>query len=114
VRVLAAELYRRAHRTWPASLGVLTPEYLPSGLTDPFTGGPLRYGVTPAGPVFSSVGPDGVDDGGTPPPTEAGRRRVADLVLLAAFATPEQGRSPELRASLDEVRGDWVISPSPW
>lgn len=62
---LAAERYRQAHGDWPESLGKLDPEMLSAVLLDPYDGEPLRYKRLLDGVIVYSVGPDGVDDGGT-------------------------------------------------
>jgi hypothetical protein len=73
---LAAQLYRADHGTWPATLDVLVPRYLPQVPRDPLAmdDRPLGYlvvaGALPGGadrPVVYSVGRDGRDD--TPDPS---------------------------------------------
>jgi hypothetical protein len=53
---LAVERFRQANGTWPGSLAVLVPEYLPAIPTDPFDGNPLRYRIGDNDVVISSVG----------------------------------------------------------
>ena len=66
---MAVERYRLANQgRLPASLSALTPKYLPAVPIDPFDGEPLRFKLLPSGYVVYSIGPDGTDDDGTPPP----------------------------------------------
>jgi hypothetical protein len=62
---LATERYRKKHGAWPEALGRLTPGLLSAVPLDPYDGQPLRYRRLADGVVVYSVGPDGVDDGGT-------------------------------------------------
>ncbi len=68
--VLACERARLKWGRWPEDLEEITPRLLSSIPADPWdmTGGPLRYKVE--GDTFTlwSVGPDGIDNGGTPDP----------------------------------------------
>jgi hypothetical protein len=64
VVALAAERYRHAHGAWPATLALLTPEYLSEVPADPYDGLPLRYRRQDDHVVIYSVGPDRQDDGG--------------------------------------------------
>lgn len=63
---IALEAYARAHGRYPAMLAGLTPKLLREVPPDPFAAGTLRYRRTPAGYILYSVGPDGVDDSGSP------------------------------------------------
>jgi hypothetical protein len=65
VAAIAAERYRRAHGTWPKTLDDLSPAFLAAVPPDPFDGAPLRYKRLADGIVVYSVGPDGIDNGGT-------------------------------------------------
>jgi hypothetical protein len=56
--------YRIDNGTWPATLEVLVPTYLPAVPLDPYRGKPLLYHVLSDGAVVYSVGRDMVDDGG--------------------------------------------------
>ncbi len=60
----------------PASLQDLVPEFLSAVPTDPWDGKPLRYAP---GKVWS-VGRNGVDDGGTPPP-DPDEDKTGDVVV---------------------------------
>lgn len=67
---LAAALALRAYRldqgAYPGELSDLVPDYLDSIPQDPFAGdAPLRYRIDGDRYVLYSIGPDGVDDGGT-------------------------------------------------
>jgi hypothetical protein len=75
VAALAAERYRLAHHTWPASLDVLATAKLLTALPrDPYDGKALRYRARADGVVVYSIGPDGRGNGealdGNDPPTE--------------------------------------------
>jgi hypothetical protein len=61
---VAAERYRRMHRTWPEALEVLVPAYLPGVPVDPYDGRPLRYRRLADGLVIYALGPDRKDNGG--------------------------------------------------
>ncbi len=66
--VLALRVYRSRTGHLPARLADLTPGLLPAVPDDPFAspGAPLRYVALPDGHyTLYSIGPDGVDDGGT-------------------------------------------------
>ena len=61
---MALERYRAAKGDYPAALGTLAPEFLPSVPVDVFNGQPLHYRRVPGGAVVYSVGPNLKDDGG--------------------------------------------------
>jgi hypothetical protein len=63
---VAAYLYREKSGHWPEKLADLVPEFIPSLPPDPFDGKPIRLKRTAHGMVVYSVGPDLVDNGGTP------------------------------------------------
>jgi type II secretory pathway pseudopilin PulG len=64
---LALRAYLLDHGRYPATLDELIPGYLPSLPIDPFTdGAPLKYRTTSSGYLLYSVGPDTIDNGGTP------------------------------------------------
>lgn len=72
---LAIERFRRATQDrLPDTLEALVPRFLDALPLDPFTGGPVRYRLTPEGYVVYSVGPNLGDDGGDlrQPPAERG------------------------------------------
>jgi hypothetical protein len=113
--LLAAELFRRSHGHWPATLADLSPRFLPSAPLDPFTGQPLKYRAPsdPSGvPFFYSVGPDGVDNSGVAPSPGSEQWRVRSLTLLKDFRNPKN-LPPERRLILEQARGDWLIFPAP-
>ena len=68
--LLAAALlqaYRRDHGAYPAALSQLAPRYLQAVPDDPFAPqGPLRYRRQGTTTVLYSIGPDGIDQQGTP------------------------------------------------
>ena len=62
----AIERFRLAHeQALPHALPELVPAYLPAVPRDPFDEQPLRFKKLPRGYVVYSIGPEGVDDGGT-------------------------------------------------
>ncbi len=102
---IALELHRRDTGDWPATLDVLSPQYLPRLPVDRLTGKPLTYRITDSGPLIYSIGVDGDDDGGRPPVDpdtgEAANRE----------ASPRYYRE-ELRTD-PKHDGDWVLWPMP-
>jgi len=62
----AVELYRSENDTYPESLADLVPDYVPELPEDPFSGQPFEYAQTPSSYLLYSVGPDMLDDGGSP------------------------------------------------
>ena len=69
-RLLAAELALRCYLAeqghQPARLEQLVPQYLQRVPLDPFSGKPVIYRPQGTHWLLYSVGPDGVDDGGSP------------------------------------------------
>ena len=66
---LALRAYRLERGQYPSDLKALTPNYLSAIPADPFGGGEaLRYRKSGATYVLWSIGPDEIDDGGTPIP----------------------------------------------
>jgi hypothetical protein len=65
---LAIRLFAVDHGSRPAQLSELVPEYLPAIPDDPFSGtqATIQYRADVRPVVLYSVGPDGVDNGGTP------------------------------------------------
>jgi hypothetical protein len=61
---IAVERYAVAHGSRPRSLELLVPAFLASVPIDPYSGEPVLYRITPEEYVISSVGVNGVDDGG--------------------------------------------------
>lgn len=94
----ALERHRLAAGRWPSSLDELAPHMLPSPPLDPYTGDPLRYVLTDAGPLIYSVGVDREDDGGRHS-ENASAWRGADQVQHALTQDPEG------------FGGDWVLEP---
>jgi hypothetical protein len=62
---VACERHRRKLGTWPATLEAIDKAILPALPVDPADGKPLRYKRLPDGVVVYTIGPDGVDHGGT-------------------------------------------------
>jgi hypothetical protein len=63
---LAVRAYQAKHGASPTTLADLVPTYMNAIPDDPFGSGPLLYKRTGSSYVLYSVGPNGVDDGGTP------------------------------------------------
>ncbi|USN99071.1 MAG: hypothetical protein H6810_13125 [Phycisphaeraceae bacterium] len=98
--LIALDRFRLAHGTWPASPDELVPTLIDHVPLDPFTGDPLKYMLTDAGPVIYSVGVDREDDGGRPS-AHANRWRPVDQVQSIPADDP------------DGIGGDWVLYPAP-
>jgi hypothetical protein len=99
---LALELYHREHGKWPASLGELSPKYLPTLPADPITGKPLHYKVVDDRPIVYSVGIDGDDDGGRLAKNKDGESRPE-------YAEPNHFGRDHVAVSASETDGDWVL-----
>ena len=66
---LALRAYRLENGSYPSSLHALTPRYLKAVPADPFGGGePVRYKRSAQSYRLWSIGPDEIDNGGTPIP----------------------------------------------
>jgi hypothetical protein len=64
---LALAAYKHQHARYPDTLTPLIPDYLHRVPLDPFGNGePLRYRLRDGKPLLWSIGPDGIDNGGTP------------------------------------------------
>jgi len=61
----ALAAHRAEHGEYPQALDALVPDYMPELPPDPFTGDPLVYRRDGGSYVLYSVGPDGVDHGGS-------------------------------------------------
>jgi hypothetical protein len=68
---LAIGAYAAEYGQPPDSLDSLVPGFLPAVVIDPCSGEPLRYRRTGKGWHLYSVGYDGRDDGGRPPPDDS-------------------------------------------
>jgi hypothetical protein len=104
--VSAAHRYRLKTGSWPKSLDVLVPDYLPAVPPDRITGEPLGYAVHDDRPVFYSVGFDQKDDGGAP----------AILVPHDASEPPTPWYWMFLRTRDQDLDGDlvlWPVEPQP-
>lgn len=62
---IACERYRRQFGQWPSSLDAIPKSLLASVPGDPFGGRPLQYKRFEDGVVVYSIGPDGIDNGGS-------------------------------------------------
>ncbi len=60
--VVAAELFRRRHGTWPDSVAAVVPEFLKSVPVDPYDGKPLRLAIIDGRPAVYSAGLDRQDN----------------------------------------------------
>ncbi len=92
---LAAHRFRLDHGQFPESAEDLVPSYLDEVPLDRFTGEPMRYRLTPDGPLIYVSGPDLDDDGGAQPASER------DEDAVQRFNTP-----PDLAPD-----GDWILFP---
>jgi len=61
---VALEQFHAHNNRYPTDLSLLTPEFLPAPVLDPFDGQPLRYRPNGSGYVLYSIGPDLRDDSG--------------------------------------------------
>jgi len=96
---LALGAYFVDHGAYPIHLTQLVPEYLSCVPADPFGTGTLQYRKEADGYRAWSVGPDGVDNGGTPiPPCKA----LEELNL----------GDKDLADRVPESRGDVVVGPN--
>jgi hypothetical protein len=77
---LAVQRFRNSHKTWPASLQELGPDFkIPN---DPFDGKPMRYRNLVNGFILYSIDADGNDDGGTQkPPNSYIPGKTFDLIF---------------------------------
>ncbi len=104
--VIALELYKRRHGSYPQALTALVPDLLPTAPLDRYDGRPLRYALRDGRPLLYSVGNDRTDDGGHPPSARWGNNSASDYDSLAAFK--ERLALPGTSAQL---RGDFVLFP---
>lgn len=91
IAALALHRWHAEHGSFPESLDALVPAYLPRLPLDPVDGKPLRYAITPDGPVLYSLGADGDDDGG------------------ARLGEEHKVMPPHS----DMTDGDWILYPIP-
>lgn len=74
---LALRAFRAKHGVYPAQLADLTPAILTRVPVDPFgSGEPFRYRKTGDSYTAWSIGPDGIDNGGTPIKPRRGQKRA--------------------------------------
>lgn len=85
---IAAECFRRAHGSFPASLESLKPGLIPEIPVDPVDGKPLRYRPSGDSYVLYSIGSDGNDDGGTRPATDEDSNAIRRLDSRAKPKAP--------------------------
>ncbi len=79
---LALRLYVAENKRAPGNLQDLVPNYLSHTPIDPFSGGPLIYKPQQTNWLVYSVGPDGVDDGGSVSGT---RPRTGDVLYTSGW-----------------------------
>lgn len=93
VAAVALERYRRHTGTYPPSLTELIPNYLRELPTDWYNGQPIRY-LFANGESYQlwSVGNDGIDNKGTPPPNSSIKLAAPDLVWLQPAGPAEVER----------------------
>jgi hypothetical protein len=108
--VIALELHRRRHGSWPQSLEELVPALLPAIPPDRFDGRPLHYALVDGKPLLYSIGNDRDDDGGRlaqghGPPTHANEdaKKWRPIEQVAA--------SPALPVGRRVADGDWILWP---
>ncbi len=91
---LALRAYKLEHNAYPTKLQELVPNYLKQVPADPFGGGEaLRYKRAGNSYVLWSIGPDGIDDVGTPMQSSQG---------------PLAGQAPRLPQVGLDSKGDYV------
>jgi RNA polymerase sigma factor (sigma-70 family) len=100
---LALQAYHAETGRYPGSLSNLVPRYLPSLPADPFAArGTLQYHLTGNVYALYSVGPDGIDDGGSP---------IDDTIV----GTDESGnRTTTPHAITPDSKGDIVVGVNGW
>jgi hypothetical protein len=111
--VIALELYKREHGSWPATLQDLTPRFLPAVPPDRFDGQPLKYTIIDGHPLLYSGGVDRDDDGGRliAPSRKAGRQPESRNKRAREWLSPaalEALRGTEEAKTYD---GDWRLWP---
>ncbi|MCP4786952.1 MAG: hypothetical protein GY878_25745 [Fuerstiella sp.] len=79
---IALEKHRRDHDKWPQHLSALQPEYMNTLPADPMSDQPLQFKIIEGIPHLYSVGPDQVDNGGTPVENWPSETTSGDWLLL--------------------------------
>ena len=91
---LALHAYDLDHHEYPASLSQLTPTYLPVVPLDPFSNNqPLKYKRNGRTYIIYSIGPDAVDNGGTPIENSGG---PTQMPVSERYLVYEQGQSGDI------------------
>ncbi len=85
---LAMTRYRLDHGSLPSKLDVLVPKYLDAIPLDPFDGKPLRLVIKGNDHIIYSIGPDGVDDGGTDMFAQGAKNKGDVIFTLKPHAAP--------------------------
>ncbi len=111
---LTLRAYWLDHGAYPDDLSYLVPDYLSAVPNDPFAGdAPLRYRIEGERYMLYSIGPDGVDDGGTPistkpaPRTNTARSRSHLTVVVVPAPNEPMGPGYQHRVHADS-KGDIV------
>ncbi len=108
--LLALTLHRHHFRNnaWPETLDAIDPDLLaeltPDHLIDPFTGEPLFYKLTDAGPIIYSAGADRDDD-------NARQLLDADGNATTPRWIPASRIAPTLESNPASIDGDWILYP---
>jgi hypothetical protein len=87
---MALRRYESAHGKAPERLADLVPDFLPSVPLDPFANQTLTYHQVEGGHLLYSLGPDGVDDRGTPV-SDRGMTKQSRGDLLLPGQAPRAG-----------------------
>lgn len=111
--MLALEIYRIDHRTYPNTLSLLTPKYLPAVPEDLFDPGqPIKYVSNSTGYTLFSFGDDGDDDNATP--VESVYLRLPDFEKRYPPTYTDQGilldpSGKPVPSSPTGPDGDWIF-----
>ena len=90
IAAAGVERFRRIHEKLPASLEVLSPNYLPREVRDPSTDGALKYVIGDSEYLVYSLGANGRDEGGV---GSGGEYELIDDVAVRIFAGGKQGQA---------------------
>ena len=102
---IALELYRREFGDYPATLGQLTPRYMPAVPIDRFDGKQLKYKLETGRPLVYSTGNDRADNGGVLGVGQNANRRA--MIWRPPGREVHQASQREPSA----VGTDWILWP---